>query len=158
MLILLPIDGSSAALAAVHHVLALSRAGLRLRCLLANVQEPTHLYEVVLAHDSAVLEAASQAAGEHALAEAAVLLSAAGVAHDAVVAHGDPGHVLVELAESQACDAIVLTGREPGLLVGGRLGEVAQSVLRHAGVPVSIVPPVVTEATVADDATDATDA
>jgi len=141
MLILLPIDGSPAALAAVHHVLALSRAGLRLRCLLANVQEPTHLYEVVLAHDTAVLEAASQAAGEHALAAAAELLTAAGLPHEALVAQGDPGHVLVELAEAQGCDAIVLTGREPGLLVGGRLGEVAQSVLRHASVPVSIVPP-----------------
>lgn len=145
MLILLPVDGSDHALAAVRHAIRLVQAGLQARFVLANVQEATHLYEVVLAHDVAVLEAASQAAGEHALVSASALLTAAGVEYLRVVAQGDPGHVLVELAEEQGCDAIILGSEPPGLLGGGRLGAVAQSVLRHANVPVTIVQPEVAE-------------
>ena len=42
--ILIPIDGSPAAMAAVRHVLLLVGRGLRARCVLANVQAGANLY------------------------------------------------------------------------------------------------------------------
>jgi nucleotide-binding universal stress UspA family protein len=67
MKILLPLDGSEPSLEAVRHALRLVRDGLRAEFVLANVQEPTYLYEMVLAPDAEVLERVSGAAGAHSL-------------------------------------------------------------------------------------------
>lgn len=139
MNILLPVDGSEAALDAVHHALALVRQGLSARCVLANVQEAPHLYEVVLAPDVEVLTQASQAAGEHALTQARVLLNAAGVPFDCEIGHGDPGHVLCDIAERLGCDLVIVSSQGEGLLSGNRLGSVCQWLLHHAPVPVTVV-------------------
>ena len=56
MKILLPVDGSAAALAAVRHALALVQEGLRADFVLVNVQEPASLYEMVVVHDADVIE------------------------------------------------------------------------------------------------------
>lgn len=62
MRILLPVDGSENALEAVRHALRLVDDGLRANFVLANVQEPASLYEMVVAHDAAVIERVSEAA------------------------------------------------------------------------------------------------
>ena len=67
MKILLPLDGSEPALEAVRHALHLVREGLNAQFVLANVQEPTYLYEMVLARDAEVLERVSGSAGAHSL-------------------------------------------------------------------------------------------
>lgn len=56
MKILIAIDGSPAALEAARHGLQLARDGLRAGFVLATVQDPTYLYEMVLAPDAKVLE------------------------------------------------------------------------------------------------------
>ena len=56
MKLLIPVDGSALSLEAVRHVLKLSQAGLDVELLLANVQESASLYEMVVAHDPAVLD------------------------------------------------------------------------------------------------------
>lgn len=139
MKILLPIDGSEAALDAVHHALRLVHAGLRASFVLANVQEPASLYEVVVAHDAAVIEQVSAAAAAHSLEAAQALLRVAGVVFETEVAVGDPGHALVEIAERFDCDLVVMGARGVGALRGGLLGSVANAVLHAAKVPVTIV-------------------
>ena len=138
MKILLPVDGSENALEAVRHALRLARDGLRASFVLANVQEPASLYEVVVAHNAEVIEQVSEAAAEHSLAPAQALLRAAGLAFETEVGHGDPGRQIVDIAERCDCDLIILgaRGMEP---LEGTLGSAAESVLRHAGVPVMIV-------------------
>ena len=79
MKILIPVDGSEPALDAVRHGLELLRAGLKTSFLLAAVQEPVYLYELVLPPDTAVLERVTGAEGGHALARAEALFNAAGV-------------------------------------------------------------------------------
>lgn len=139
MKILLPVDGSEAALKAVRHALRLVQAGLDASFVLANVQEPASLYEVVVAHDADVIEQVSTAAAEHSLASAQTLLSAAGVEFETEIGHGDPGHLLVDIAERYECDLIALGARGMGAFEGGALGSVVTSVLHHASVPVLVV-------------------
>lgn len=139
MKILLPLDGSEPALDAVRHALHLVRDGLRAEFVIANVQEPTYLYELVLAPDAEVLERASGAAGTHALAAGATLLEAAGVAFERELATGDPAHTLVEIVERYACDAVIMSARGQGRLRRALLGSVSYEVLHAAPVPVTIV-------------------
>jgi len=138
MKILLPVDGSENALEAVRHALRLASEGLRASFVLANVQEPASLYEVVVAHNAEVIEQVSEAAAEHSLAPAQALLRAAGIEFETEVGHGDPGHQIVDIAERCGCELIILgaRGMEP---LEGALGSAADSVLRHAAVPVMIV-------------------
>ena len=139
MKILLPIDGSQGALEAVRHALRLVQGGLRASFVLANVQEPASRYEVVVAHDAAVIEQVSEAAAAHSLAPAQALLQAAGVEFETEIGHGDPGHLLVDIAERYECDLVILGARGQDVAEGGSLGSVADSVLQHASVPVMVV-------------------
>ena len=141
MKILLPVDGSEGALAAVRHALRLLHAGLRVDVVLANVQEPASLYEVVVAHDAQVIENISAAAAAHSLEAAQGMLRAAGIEHETEIALGDPGHTLLDIAERFECDAIVMGARGVGApLRATRFGSVANAVLHGAAVPVTIVP------------------
>ena len=57
--ILIAVDGSALSLDAVHHVLRLVQDGLRASVVLANVQEPASLYELVVSRDPDLIAAAS---------------------------------------------------------------------------------------------------
>ena len=57
--ILIAVDGSALSLDAVHHVLRLVQDGLRVSVVLANVQEPASLYELVVSRDPDLIAAAS---------------------------------------------------------------------------------------------------
>jgi nucleotide-binding universal stress UspA family protein len=138
MKIFLPVDGSVASLAAVHHALLLVRAGLKADFVLANVQEPPSLYEVVVAHDPAVLDHVRAAAGADLLATAESMLEAAGQKYESEVAGGEPGHVLVDLLENYGCEAVVMGAKGAGDS-SAALGAVALAMLHHSPVPVTVV-------------------
>jgi nucleotide-binding universal stress UspA family protein len=123
--ILLPVDGSEAALEAVKHALHLLQEGLRATFVLATVQAPTYLYEMVLAPDSDVLEKVTGAVGGRALECAESLLSAAGVSFEREIGSGEPAPTLIGMAERHACDAIILGARGLGALRGALLGSVS---------------------------------
>jgi nucleotide-binding universal stress UspA family protein len=139
MKILLPLDGSAPALEAVRHALHLVREGLRAEFVLANVQEPTYLYELVLARDAEVLERVSGSAGAHSLEAGEALLQAAGIDYEREIASGDPAHTLVEIVERYGCDAVIMGARGMGRLRRAMLGSVSHEVLHAAPVPVTIV-------------------
>jgi len=133
MKVLLPVDGSEGSLAAVRHAIQLLHEGLRASFVLANVQAPASLYEVVVAHDAQVIERVSEAAGEHALEAAQALLRAAGAEFETEVVSGDPGHMLVDVAERVGCDLVVMGARGVGAGSGhAALGSVANAVLHAA--------------------------
>lgn len=136
--VLIPVDGSSASLLAVHHALRLVGAGLKARFVVANVQEPANLYELVVAHDPQVLQQVSDAAGRDLVRPAVALLSAAGQQVDTAVASGDPAQMLVELLESHACDAVVMSAHGGGLRAAV-LGSVSQEMVQRSNVPVTLV-------------------
>ena len=139
MKILLPVDGSEPALEAVRFAIRLARDGLRATFVLANVQEPTYLYEMVLAPDAEVLERVSGAAGSHSLEAAQALLQAAGLTYERETASGNPGHMLVDVIERYGCDAVIMGARGMGALRQALLGSVSQALVHDSPVPVTIV-------------------
>jgi nucleotide-binding universal stress UspA family protein len=141
MKILLPVDGSAAALDAVRHAIRLSRNGLKMSLVLANVQEPMHLYEMLLARSAEVIEQASADAGAHALQPAEALLRDAGLEYETEVAAGDPAHTLIDILERYGCDMVVMGARGTGTLRSAMLGSVSHEMLHAAPVPVLIVKP-----------------
>lgn len=138
--VLIPVDGSAAALDAVRHALVLTTKGLRARFVVANVQSPANLYEMVVAHDPQVLQQVSEAAGLDLLKPAVELLQAAGLAVEPVVLTGDPAHALMDVLERHRCEAVFLSAHGAS---GQRahVGRVAQAVLDLAPVPVTVVRP-----------------
>lgn len=141
MKILLPVDGSELSLEAVRFAIRMVLAGLRADAVLANVQEPASLYELLVAHDPEVIDRVSGEAGLHALQSARELLDAAGVEYECEVAKGDPAHTIIDIAERFACDLIVMGARGQSALRSAMLGSVSNEVLHASAVPVMIAKP-----------------
>jgi nucleotide-binding universal stress UspA family protein len=141
MKILLAVDGSEMSLEAVRFAIRMALAGLHCEMVLANVQEPANLYELIVAHNPEVLERVSAEAGLHALQSAQTLLDAAEVEYECEVAQGDPAHTLIDIAERFACDLIVMGARGQSALRRAMMGSVSNEVLHASAVPVVIVKP-----------------
>ena len=139
MKILLPFDGSAGALDAVRFAIRLASDGLDTSMVLANVQEPASLYELMVAHDPQVIEQVSAAAGANMLQPAQALLEEAGIAFESEVATGDPAHTLVDILENFGCDMVVMGASGTSTLRSALLGSVSNELLHAAGVPVMIV-------------------
>lgn len=139
MKILLPVDGSAVSLEAVRFAIRLARAGLETSVVLANVQEPATLYELVVAHDPQVIEQVSAAAGAHTLQAAEALLKEARIPYECEVASGDPAHTLIDILENYQCELVVMGASGMSSLRSALLGSVSNEVLHAAGVPVMIV-------------------
>ncbi len=139
MKILLPVDGSDVSLEAVRVAIRLAKNGLTTSAVLANVQEAATLYELVVAHDPAVIEQVSAAAGAHTLKPAEALLSQAGIPYETEIGSGDPAHTLVDILENYGCDMVIMGASGMSPLRGALLGSVSNEVLHSANVPVMIV-------------------
>ena len=139
MKILIPLDGSALALEAVRMVIRLVGDGLRAEGVLANVQPPSTLYEVMVAHDVDVLRQVNSEAGATALQGGVEQLQAAGIGYECEVTTGDAAHGLVDIIERFGCDAVVMASRGAGALSAALLGSVSQALLHASPVPVMIV-------------------
>jgi nucleotide-binding universal stress UspA family protein len=139
MKILLPVDGSAHALNAVRHALQLVQAGLQASFVLANVQTPASLYEVVVVHDAEVISQLRGAAGADLLRAAEALLDAAGVDWESEVVGGEPSNMLLEMTARYGCDAVVMGTHGVGGLRDALFGSVTLALLQHSAVPVTVV-------------------
>lgn len=139
MKLLLPIDGSELSLKALQVALQMLHEGLNATIVLANVQEPANLYEMMTAPDPEVLEKVSQAAGADILKSAQAMLTAANVSFESEVGGGDPAHTIVDIAERYRCELIIMGARGTSALRSALLGSVSNEVLHSARVPVMIV-------------------
>lgn len=139
MKILLPVDGSELSLKAVRVAMNLLQQGLSGSLVIANVQEPATLYEMVVAPDGEVLQRVSTAAGIDALEKAEALLMAEAVVYEREIATGDPAHTIIDIGERFACDMIIMGARGVSAMRSALLGSVSNEVLHAAQVPVMIV-------------------
>ena len=145
MKILVAVDGSEPALDAVRHALSLRREGLRANFVLATVQEPTYVYEMILAPDSEVFERVSGAVGARALEGAEALFNAAECPFEREIGSGEPARTLLDIAARYGCDLIIMGARGWGALRSVLLGSVSQAVLHSSPRPVTIVKHLATE-------------
>ena len=139
MKILIPVDGSELALDAVRHALHLQHNGLQASFVLATVQEPTFMYEMILAPDAEVLDRVTGAVGSRALEGAQALFTAAGVPFESDIGSGEPAPTLIELARKHGCEAIIMGARGLGGWSAALVGSVSQAVLHASPVPVTLV-------------------
>ncbi|MEY5100769.1 MAG: hypothetical protein RJA36_3488 [Pseudomonadota bacterium] len=140
MKFLIPIDGSDLALQALQHVIALARGGLGVELVLANVQEPASVYELVTLHDPEALAEVAVAAGRDLLAPALQAAEAARLPVASVVSVGDVVPMLLETLEEHGCEAVVMGSHGKGL-VRSVLGSASREMLERAPVPVTFVKP-----------------
>ena len=139
MKILIPLDGSALALDAVHHALKLHSNGLRASFVLATVQEPDTMYDMVMVPDAEARDNVNQAVGAAAMESAIALFNAAGVPFEHEVRSGYPAPMLIEIAEDYSCDAIIIGANGHGTLRNALLGSVSQAILQTSSMPVTIV-------------------
>lgn len=141
--VLIPTDGSAEALCAVDHALQLVKQGLHARFVVANVQDPATLYEMVIAHDPVVLERIREVAGKDLMHSAISLLQASGQQVEQVVVTGDPARMLVDIVERFGCDTVIMGSHGAGGLGRVLQGSVALDMAQLSPVPVTLVKPVV---------------
>ena len=132
--IMIAVDGSSESLQAVREALKLIARGLRTEIALVNVQEPASLLELADA-----IAAAAVQAGENLMSEAAALLDAEGVGYSMEVVLGEPGSMLLEMAEDLNADMVIMGARGMGALKSAIVGSVSKTVITHCRRPVLVV-------------------
>lgn len=137
--ILVAVDGSLQAGAAVRHVLRLVEGGLRARCHLLNVQpalESGHVRMFVRAEE---LQSWYREEGLGALAPAAAILAEAGIAFERHIAVGHAAETILRFVDERQFDHLVVGTGVNSALSGLVLGSVAGAVIRACEVPVTVV-------------------
>ena len=138
MKLLIPVDGSQAALAAVHHAIALHRAGVDLQAIVLNVQPRLHRHISRFSSKSArdSLRAERSAA---ALAPAIEILTRARTPFVALTDLGTPAARIAVVAQREAVDEIVMgVGRHPQWLRWLN-PSIAQGVMARTDIPVTVL-------------------
>ncbi len=140
MKVLIPIDGSASANRAVEHVIA-SAAWLKevpQVCLL-NVQWKLASGNVKLFINQDIVNDYYREQGMAALSEARAKLDAAGLAYSYHISVGTPAEAIVQYAQEQHVDQIVISAHGQETLSNLLLGSVANKVAHLAQMPVLLV-------------------
>ena len=140
MKILIPIDGSSAANRAVDHAIA-SVAWLKEtpQVYLLNVQWKLASGNVKLFINQDTINDYYREQGMAALAEARAKLDAAGLAYSYHISVGTPAEAIVQYAQEQQVDQIVISAHGQDMLSTLLLGSVATKVAHLAKMPVLLI-------------------
>jgi nucleotide-binding universal stress UspA family protein len=140
MKILIPVDGSVGANNAVEHVIA-SMVELKEApqiCLL-NVQWKLASGNVKLFINQDTINDYYREQGMSALADARAKLDSAGLAYSYHISIGTPAEAIVQYAQEQAVDRIVMSAYGQNTLSEMLLGSVASKVANLAKMPVLLV-------------------
>ena len=140
MKILIPIDGSASAVRAVEHVIA-SRAWLKdtPQVFLLNVQWKLASGNVKLFINQETINEYYREQGMEALAGAREKLDAAGLAYTYHISIGAPAEAIVQYAQEQQVDQIIMGALGQSKLSTMLLGSVVSKVMHLASVPVLVV-------------------
>lgn len=140
MKVLIPVDGSDAANRAVEHVIA-SVAWLKevpQVCLL-NVQWKLASGNVKLFISQDTIDDYYREQGMAALSDARARLDAAKLPYSYHISVGTPAEAIVQYAQEQRADQIVMSAHGQNTLSGLLLGSVASKVAHLAKMPVLLV-------------------
>ena len=137
--VLLAVDGSKHALAAVDYVCDLRHAGARLEIELLHVPLPIPAAAGRGYASEEIVDLHNLEEGRLALRAATEKLQAAGEAFTTHIVPGDTVEKIVQLAEQRSCARIVMGTRGLGAMAGLFLGSVAYKIIHLATVPVTLV-------------------
>ena len=138
MKVLVPLDGSSAALAAVRHVESLARARVPVQAVLLHVQMRFHRHIAQLT-SRAARDAIREERSARALSPAVERLSRARIPCVAMTACGAPGERVAAVAERERVDEIVMgAGRHPRWLRWIN-PSIAEEVMQRTDIPVTVL-------------------
>lgn len=137
--ILVPVDGSECALAAVRHAAFLYREGSVAEIVLVNVRPPLERSRARAFHSLQRLRDVESRGGEAALCEAQEILEDSGAPYVPIIALGPVAQAIARLAEEHNCDGIVL-----GLGLWSRIkscvgGGLPAGVMRRTSLPLTVV-------------------
>jgi len=135
---LIPVDGSAHALAATRHVLDFARRGLPVTLHLLNVQAPVRGTAAMLIAKGE-LDAYHREEGFKAMEEARQEAEAAGHAPHLHVTVGQPGEMILAFAARPGCQHMGRGRRGDGGVAGAVLGSVANHVVAHSPIPVTLL-------------------
>jgi nucleotide-binding universal stress UspA family protein len=136
--ILVPVDGSANSDRAVRHAIAMAKAAPGAIVHLLNVQ-PSVGSLVTMFVPKANVESFHREEGEKALASAVKICADAGIKAETHISVGRPGTVVGEFVKRLGIKQVVMGTRGHGGVAGVLLGSVAQDVIAHVEVPVSLV-------------------
>lgn len=139
--ILIPVDGSDAALRAIKVAIetVLGRTS-RPEVRLVTVQAPILSGNVTRFFTAEMIESYYQEEGEKALVEARKMLSDAGIDYQEKVLVGHIAQAIIQYVEDEGCDHIVMGTRGLGAVTSVVLGSVTHKVLAMSQIPVTLVP------------------
>ena len=136
--ILVPVDGSENSDRAVQHALELVQGGLATQVHLLNVQPNLRgAISAFVSRDQ--IDSYHREEGHKALASAVALADKAGVAHKVHIGVGRTGEIVTDFTRKLEAGLVVMGTRGHTGLAGVLLGSVAQDVIAHAEVPVTLV-------------------
>jgi nucleotide-binding universal stress UspA family protein len=140
MKLLVAIDGSESSARVTDHVIRQARKYSEpLEVHLLNVQMPMVGVNVKLFIRLEDLDAFYREEGMAALKHAREKLDAAGIKYQYHIGVGNPAEVIVQYAEEEHCEQIVMGTRGLGAVSNLVLGSVANKVIHLAHVPVVLV-------------------
>lgn len=141
--LLFPIDGSPATQHALASVTALA-ASLKAQVTVLHAYQfpvlPTSIVNPLEATYSAEMGHLLQEAGNALLEQAATALQAQGVTVRTLLEAGEPRDLILEVAEREGCDLIIMGSRGLGTVRGFLLGSVSHYVVNHSHLPVMTIP------------------
>jgi len=137
--ILLPVDGSENSDRAARHLIDMARHCGEMDIRVVNVQPPFLYIQVLLKPRQEVIDAWAHKAGKDASRSACALLDAASMPYTLELAEGEVAETLVQYAEREKCDMIVMGTRGMGTVASLVLGSVATKVIHLAHIPVILV-------------------
>ena len=134
--VLLPIDGSDNAAMACRHAIGLASCG-DMEIVLLNCYGDLPATIGGTARDEII--ALSEAEGKTILTPCERLCEEHNVKFRSLVRCGGPGRTIVQVAQAEGCDIIIMGSRGLSDFSGMVMGSVSHRVLRHSTVPVLVV-------------------
>jgi nucleotide-binding universal stress UspA family protein len=136
--ILLPTDGSESAEKAMHYAIELAKL-TQAEILVLHAYQPVPILRkrgtiALEEYKQSLLEEATEIA-----TDTAEPIKAAGIKVEILLVEGQAAEAILQAAEQEAADLVVMGSRGSGGLPGLRLGSVVDRVVRHAAAAVLVV-------------------
>ena len=133
--ILIPVDGSENATLACSHAIALAKSG-NMEVVLLSCYE---MQSARVGAGGSAIAASLEGQCKGTLASCESLCAENGLKYKCLIKCGNPSKCIIEAAEEEDCDLIVIGSRGLGSIVGTVMGSVTSQVLRDSSIPVLVV-------------------